>query len=78
MNGLTFSDVLYYIKDGRRVQREGWNGPNQFLELQRVDEHSKMTRDYIYITTAQGDRIPWVASQSDLLADDWREVFPSV
>lgn len=30
-----------------------------------------MTLPYIFITTVQGDRVPWLASQTDLLAEDW-------
>jgi hypothetical protein len=31
-------------------------------------------RPYIMMYTAQGDFVPWVASQTDLLADDWMTV----
>lgn len=55
----------------RRWSRRGWNGPGQFIELQVPDEHSEMTRPYLFITTVQGDRVPWLASQADLLAQDW-------
>jgi hypothetical protein len=54
-----------------RWSRRGWNGPGQFIELQVPDQHSKMTLPYIFITTVQGDRVPWLASQTDLLAKDW-------
>jgi len=60
--------------DGNKVQRRGWNGPGQYLELQVPDEHSKMTLPYIYITTVQGDLVPWLASQTDILATDWERV----
>lgn len=69
-----FGSVLQLIRDGSRWTRKGWNGPGQFIELQVPDEHSKMTKPYIFITTVQGDRIPWLASQTDLLANDWVEV----
>jgi len=42
-----------------------------WLELQRPDEHSKMTEPYLYIRTAQGGLMPWVTSQADVLAEDW-------
>ena len=57
-----------------RISRKNWNGPGQFLELQVPDEHSKMTLPYIFINTVQGDRVPWLASQTDLLAEDWQFV----
>lgn len=57
--------------NGCRVCRSGWNGKNVYLALQIPDEHSKMTLPYIYMFTAQGDLVPWLASQTDLLATDW-------
>jgi hypothetical protein len=62
------------LKQGLRVAREGWNGKGMWLELQRPDSHSKMTLPYIYMSTAQGDLVPWLASQTDMLAEDWSEV----
>ncbi len=67
-----FSWALATLKhENSRVTRSGWNGPGQYLELQRPDEHSKMTLPYIFIKTVQGDLVPWLASQTDLLAEDW-------
>ena len=60
--------------NGKRVSREGWNGPDQYLEMQVPDEHSKMTLPYVYIRTVQGDLVPWLCSQTDLLATDWNVV----
>lgn len=62
------------LRLGKRVQRAGWNGPGQYLELQVPDAHSKMTLPYIYIRTVQGDLVPWLASQTDILASDWKVV----
>lgn len=62
------------LRTGHRVNRVGWNGPGQFLTLQVPDENSKMTLAYIYITTVQGDLVPWLASQTDILAHDWQVV----
>ena len=56
---------------GKKVSRVGWNGKNMYLELQVPDAHSKMTLPYVYMRTAQGDLVPWVCSQTDLLAEDW-------
>jgi hypothetical protein len=75
----TFAHVISNFQDqlddgelgAFRWSRRGWNGPGQFIELQVPDEHSKMTRPYIFITTVQGDRVPWLASQTDMLASDW-------
>lgn len=71
---LSFGQALDALKSGAQVQRTGWNGKGQFLTLHVPDEHSKMTLPYVYITTVQGDRVPWLASQTDILADDWRLV----
>jgi hypothetical protein len=71
---MDFSAVLPLLKDGSRIARKGWNGKGMYLELQVPDAHSKMTLPYIYMKTVQGDLVPWLASQTDILADDWRTV----
>lgn len=69
-----FSTALRLLKQGKKLVRLGWNGRNQYIELQTPTDQSKMTLPYIYIRTASGDLVPWLASQIDLLADDWCEV----
>ena len=69
-----FSDALKALEEGKKVLREGWNGKDQHLELQVPDENSKMTLPYIFIKTVQDDLVPWVASQTDILAKDWIRV----
>ena len=71
---MDFGQALRIMCRGFRVARENWNGKGMFLTIQMPDEHSKMTRPYIYITTVKGDRVPWVASQDDLLEWDWVQV----
>ena len=66
-----FGWALDQLRAGRRVCRSGWNGKGMWLELQVSDEHSKMTLPYIFMCTAQGHLVPWVASQTDVLATDW-------
>ena len=68
---MNYGLAIMSLKAGHRVYRTGWNGPGQYLTLQIPDEHSKMTLPYIYITTVQGDLVPWLASQTDILATDW-------
>lgn len=70
---MDIGQALDHLRNGGYVTRQGWNGPNQCLHLQVPDANSKMTLPYIYITTVQGDRVPWLASQTDILATDWRE-----
>ncbi len=74
----SFSFALQHLKDGGRVARSGWNGKGMWLQMQRPDEYSKMTLPYIYIEYPagsapypHGSRVPWLASQTDLLSDDW-------
>lgn len=66
-----FGKALVYLKSGMQVTRTGWNGKGMWLSLQVPDEHSKMTLPYIYMFTADKNLVPWLASQTDVLADDW-------
>lgn len=77
---MNFGKALEALKDGKKAARAGWNGKGIFIELQRPDENSKMTSPYIFIDTtglqttneaAPKSRVPWLASQTDMLADDW-------
>lgn len=86
---LTFSQALELIKDGKRVSRSGWNGKNMFLFLVpgstfKVNREPLLTilgegtevdyHAHIDMRTADGTIVPWLASQTDLLSDDWVEV----
>lgn len=71
MGPRTFGDALEYLKQGHKLAREGWNGKDMYIMLQIPDENSKMTLPYIYMKTVQGDLVPWLASQTDMLAEDW-------
>lgn len=59
------------MQNGSRVRRAGWNGKLMWLALQTPDEHSKMGLPYVYISTVTGHLVPWLCSQTDLLASDW-------
>jgi hypothetical protein len=72
----TIGWAVEQLWNGARVCRAGWNGKNMYLELQRPDEHSKMSLPYVYMRTAQGDLVPWLCSQTDLLAVDWEVAQP--
>lgn len=69
-----FGWALGMLRQGRKVARAGWNGKGMWLALQVPDANSKMTLPYVYMSTAQGDLVPWLASQTDVLAEDWNEV----
>ncbi len=64
--------AIKQLQNKSNVTRAGWNGKGQYLALQSPDANSKMTLPYIYIHTVQGDLVPWLASQTDILATDWQ------
>ena len=77
-----FGNVITALKciQGCKAYRSGWNGKGIFIALQKPDENSFMTSPYIYIDTtglqtennaAPKIRVPWLASQTDMLAEDW-------
>lgn len=74
MRGIKIGEAVSALQAGRRVRRAGWNGKGMWLKLQVPDEHSKMTLPYVYMYTADKQLVPWLCSQSDLLADDWELV----
>lgn len=81
-----FGWALRKLKEGKKVSREGWNGKGMFLFLVPGSQF-KVNRppllgiypegteiDYhphIDMKTADGTVVPWLASQTDMLADDW-------
>lgn len=84
---LHFEDALYLLKGGAKIARAGWNGKGMFIYLVPADEYPARTRAaaqhfgpmvpyraYIAMKTANNEVVPWVASQSDVLAEDWRVV----
>lgn len=80
---MNFGQALEALKAGKKVARRGWNGRGIYIEMQRPDAHSKMTLPYIYIVTnglvtdnpdAPKGVVPWLASQTDMLAEDWEIV----
>lgn len=72
----TFGDAIAALKQGARINRINWNGKNMYLELQEPTELSKMTLPYIYMKTADDQLVPWLASQTDILAEDWEITYP--
>lgn len=68
------SSIGWAIKQmwhGIPVRRRGWNGRGMHIALQTPDLGSKMTQPYVYMKTADGNLVPWLCSQTDLLAMDW-------
>ena len=87
---MNFGDALKALQEGMRVYRHGWNGRGMYLYLvpgsQFVVNRKPLVdilgsgavvdyRPHIDMKTADDQHVPWTASQSDLLADDW-EVLP--
>lgn len=84
---MDFGAALRALKAGEKVYRSGWNGKGMFLFLvpgsrfqvnraPLLGIYSEGTvinyHAHIDMKTVNGDIVPWVASQTDLLADDWR------
>jgi hypothetical protein len=68
---MDFGQALAALKEGLTVSRSGWNGKGMWLRLQVPDAYSKMSLPYIYMRTADAHLVPWLASQTDVLATDW-------
>ena len=71
---MEIGDAVSAMRSGLKVARSGWNGKGMWLALQVPDAHSKMGLPYVYMRTATGELVPWLCSQSDLLATDWELV----
>ncbi|CAB4165957.1 Protein of unknown function DUF2829 [uncultured Caudovirales phage] len=85
-DGLTFGSAIEAMKLGGRASRRGWNGKGMFLFLVPGSTF-KVNRPpllgiypegteikyhaHIDMKTATGDVVPWLASQTDVLAEDW-------
>ena len=80
---MNFGEALTGLKAGKAMARRGWNGKGIFIKVQFPDENSKMTAPYIYIDSsglrtsnpdAPKNCVPWLASQTDMFAEDWQIV----
>ncbi|QQV91430.1 protein of unknown function DUF2829 [Tenacibaculum phage Gundel_1] len=84
MELVNFGEAIKALKEGKRVQRQGWNGKGMYLYLVKgqsfpsLTEHAKKEfgentpyRPYMALKTAQNDIATWSPSGSDALADDW-------
>ena len=86
---MNFEGALEGLKAGCRVHRTGWNGKGMFLYLVPENRYPAQTEiakkefgkevpygPYIAIKTTQGNVVLWLASQTDLLAEDWEYQAP--
>lgn len=69
---MNFGEALTLVKNGHKMQRTGWNGNGMWIELQRPDVNSKMTLPYLFLSYPDGRTVPWLASQTDILENDWQ------
>lgn len=85
MKNKNFSEALEALKKGYKVARNGWNGNNMFLVYVNpyLNDHYTIVEKpnivgtlvpYIGMKTADNKLVPWLASQTDLLSEDWEIV----
>lgn len=72
--GRDIGDALRAMRQGKRCTRAGWNGEGQWVAFAPPGNDDPMTLPYLFICTVGGQRVPWVASQTDILATDWEVV----
>jgi hypothetical protein len=81
-----FGTAVKQLKDGKKVARVGWNGKGMFLflvpgstfkvnraPLNNIYPEGTEIKYHAHIDmkTAQDTVVPWLASQTDVLAEDW-------
>lgn len=83
---MNFGQAIEAVKSGKKAQREGWNGKNQYIELatcisyKNADgeivnaEHDAIGNKAIAFVGTSGVQLGWLASQADMLAEDWKIV----
>lgn len=79
----SFADAIKYLKRGLKVARKGWNGKKQYIQLatgisyKDADgyiincEHDAIGNMAIAFVGTSGVQMGWLASQADMLAEDW-------
>jgi hypothetical protein len=82
-DNMTFGQAIEALKKGARVARKGWNGKNQYIELAKnisyttADgdivncDHDAIGNQAIAFVGTSGVQMGWLASQADMLAEDW-------
>ena len=83
---MKFGEAIEKCKEGARIQREGWNGKAQYVELAACISyknaegkivnvnHDAIGNNALAFVGTSGVQIGWLASQADMLAEDWRVV----
>lgn len=77
---MDFGEAVRCMKSGKKVARAGWNGKGMWLSLVEgyqigFDPHitGRTLLPWIGMKTADNGFVPWLASQTDILAEDWEE-----
>lgn len=82
-DSMPFGLAIEAMKKGKRVKRKGWNGKNQYIQLatgisyKSADgeivncEHDAIGNQAIAFVGTSGVQMGWLASQADMLAEDW-------
>ena len=82
-NTFDFGEAIRLVKQGHRVARLGWNGKQQYIELAFAisyvnakdevvnAEHEAIGSQAVAFVGTSGVQLGWLASQADMLADDW-------
>ena len=86
---MNFGKAIEALKQGKKVTRKGWNRKKMFLYYVPACRYTARTEfeksianeecnvqygPYIAMKTAQGNVVPWLASQTDMLSEDWEIV----
>ena len=79
ITGMTFGQAIEALKKGHMVARGGWNGKGMWLKLVPVELAAAVAFPHVSLRllpwvgmkTADGGFVPWLASQTDVLAEDW-------
>ena len=81
---MNFGEALEAIKNGKKAKRKGWNGKEQYVVLAYMQlcitssgvsinepEHTDIGSKFLMFVGTSGYRCGWLASQADMLAEDW-------
>jgi len=77
---MEIGEAMHKLKLGVRVARQGWNGKDMWLlhasggTFSTDGQPVGAMLPHVVMKTAGGDYVPWLCSQTDLLATDWEEV----
>jgi hypothetical protein len=67
---MEFNEALYQINSGTKVTRLIWI-KGTHVELYTPEAGSRLTKQFLVVSTSIDDLVPWEPAQEDLLATDW-------